>query len=419
MAAHYKRMTKVRKYVPPLFRSFVFFSYFIAALALAATPDELRRGIDQKAKELEGLAIQIKAAQNQLEDIEEQKSTLQKELKKIDYTVSQLNLSIKASEITIEKLELELAALEGTIGETEERIARSQQAVTFLLRDLYERGREGTLPALLRGRTIAEAVAVTEASMRVGETLAEKVNELKALRGALKGTFAAKTDKKAAIVSENSTLKTRRGIVLDQKSDREVILAQTKNQEKQYQTQLAALEKRQEEMGKEIETLEAELRKSFDPSLLPVKRSGVLGYPVANPRMSQGYGRTAFARRAYATQFHNGVDFAVPIGTPVFASADGVVKAVGDNGRLQYGRYVLIEHENNLTTLYAHFSRQAVAKGAIVKKGEIIGYSGNTGYAFGPHIHLTVYWAPSVTLKSFPGAGLVPVGVTIDPQDYL
>ena len=109
----------------------------------------------------------------------------------------------------------------------------------------------------------------------------------------------------------------------------------------------------------------------------------------------------------------------MPIGTPVFASADGRVTEVGNNGRLQYGRYVLIEHDNNLTTLYAHLSRSATAKGAIIKRGEIIGYSGATGYAFGPHVHLTVYWAPSVLLKTFPGAGVVPVGVTIDPNNYL
>ena len=88
--------------------------------------------------------------------------------------------------------------------------------------------------------------------------------------------------------------------------------------------------------------------------------------------------------------------------------------------KYQYGRYVLIKHDNNLSTLYAHLSRQVVARGATVKRGDLIGYSGNTGYSTGPHIHLTVYWAPSVQMKSVPpAAGLVPVGVTIDPNDYL
>ena len=105
--------------------------------------------------------------------------------------------------------------------------------------------------------------------------------------------------------------------------------------------------------------------------------------------------------------------------------ADGTVMTVDNNDlgtrqKRQYGRYVLIKHDNNLSTLYAHLSRQVVARGATVKRGDLIGYSGNTGYSTGPHIHLTVYWAPSVQMKSVPpAAGLVPVGVTIDPNDYL
>ena len=95
------------------------------------------------------------------------------------------------------------------------------------------------------------------------------------------------------------------------------------------------------------------------------------------------------------------------------------MSGAGNNGRLQYGRYVMIEHDNNLSTLYAHLSRTIVANGDIVQQGQVIGYSGNTGYAFGPHLHLGVYWTPSVTFKPFPGAGLVPVGITIDPNDYL
>ena len=101
------------------------------------------------------------------------------------------------------------------------------------------------------------------------------------------------------------------------------------------------------------------------------------------------------------------------------AADDGEVIVVGNNGRVQYGKFILIKHNNNLATLYAHLSRQIVQKGNMIKRGQVIGYSGNTGYSYGPHVHFTVYWEPSVSLKSFSGAGLVPVGVTINPADYL
>ena len=94
---------------------------------------------------------------------------------------------------------------------------------------------------------------------------------------------------------------------------------------------------------------------------------------------------------------------------------------VGNNGNYQYRKYVDIEHDNRLSTLYAHMSKQVVTGGQTVSRGDIIGYIGNTGYSFGAHLHFTVYWTPSLLLKSLPACncGLVPVGVTINPIEYM
>ena len=91
------------------------------------------------------------------------------------------------------------------------------------------------------------------------------------------------------------------------------------------------------------------------------------------------------------THTHNGIDIAVPIGTPVKAIADGtVVAARAADG---YGKFVVIEHSLNgqiITSEYGHISRWIVSKDQIVKQGQIIAYSGNEGYSFGPHVHLTI-----------------------------
>jgi Membrane proteins related to metalloendopeptidases len=99
------------------------------------------------------------------------------------------------------------------------------------------------------------------------------------------------------------------------------------------------------------------------------------------------------------------------------AARGGKILAAGNNGKYQYGRYVLIQHDNGLTSLYAHLSKQAVATGDTVPEGHIIGYVGNTGYSFGNHLHFTVYWSDSVILKVLPtcNCGAVPVGVTGKP----
>lgn len=85
---------------------------------------------------------------------------------------------------------------------------------------------------------------------------------------------------------------------------------------------------------------------------------------------------------------HKGVDLAAPMGTPVYASADGVVgKAEWFGG---YGNYIQIEHGGEIETRYGHLSGYAVTAGEHVHKGELIGYVGATGDATGPHLHYEV-----------------------------
>jgi murein DD-endopeptidase MepM/ murein hydrolase activator NlpD len=87
--------------------------------------------------------------------------------------------------------------------------------------------------------------------------------------------------------------------------------------------------------------------------------------------------------------FHDGYDIANEIGTPVFASADGIVKTTGF--MQDYGVAVVIEHpENRIETIYAHLSNFAVHPKAQVKRGDVIGFTGNSGKSTGPHLHYEI-----------------------------
>ena len=88
------------------------------------------------------------------------------------------------------------------------------------------------------------------------------------------------------------------------------------------------------------------------------------------------------------TRLHEGVDIAAPRGTPIVATADGVVTKVGRQG--SYGNAVEISHGYGITTFYAHNSRNAVKTGAAVKRGQVIGYVGSTGLSTGAHVHYEV-----------------------------
>ena len=109
--------------------------------------------------------------------------------------------------------------------------------------------------------------------------------------------------------------------------------------------------------------------------------------PLARTNLTSSYGMrthpvTGGRRR------HKGIDLAAPRGTPIYATADGIVSKASRFST--YGLYVSIEHGGELQTRYAHMSRIAVAYGAEVNKGDIIGYVGSTGRSTGPHLHYEV-----------------------------
>lgn len=88
-------------------------------------------------------------------------------------------------------------------------------------------------------------------------------------------------------------------------------------------------------------------------------------------------------------KFHAGLDFTAPIGTPIYATANGIVRTAGNLGN-GYGNHVVIAHGYQYSTLYGHMVRVKVRAGQTVKRGEVIGYVGNTGKSTGPHVHYEV-----------------------------
>lgn len=109
--------------------------------------------------------------------------------------------------------------------------------------------------------------------------------------------------------------------------------------------------------------------------------------PLEDAKLTSDYGMRTHPvlRRRMG---HKGVDLAAPTGTPIYATADGLVSKAERFS--SYGKFVSIEHGARIQTRYAHMSRIAVSDGARVKKGDLIGYVGSTGRSTGPHLHYEV-----------------------------
>ncbi|WP_325893759.1 M23 family metallopeptidase [Grimontia sp. NTOU-MAR1] len=113
------------------------------------------------------------------------------------------------------------------------------------------------------------------------------------------------------------------------------------------------------------------------------------GKPIESYRRSSGYG----SRKHPVTgnkKFHLGLDLTADIGTPVYAPADGVVEYKRPSRKKGYGNMLKIDHAFGFMTLYAHLDKFNVETRQFVKKGDLIGWSGNTGLSTGPHLHYEV-----------------------------
>ena len=119
------------------------------------------------------------------------------------------------------------------------------------------------------------------------------------------------------------------------------------------------------------------------------------GSPTANPNVPAIWPTTGVVTSPYGlrwggTDFHPGIDIANDLGTPIVATADGIVEYAGWNAG-GYGNMVDINHGNGLMTRYGHASQVVVTVGQNVKRGQLIAYMGSTGFSTGPHCHYEVH----------------------------
>ena len=138
--------------------------------------------------------------------------------------------------------------------------------------------------------------------------------------------------------------------------------------------------------------------KSFDDVFLLAKNKEKLAasIPAIQPLANNDYRRIG-SYYGYRTdpfykvvKFHEGIDFTAPVGTPIYATGDGMVLKV-DRARGGYGNSILISHGFSYQTLYAHLSKINVQRGQVIKRGQMIGLVGNTGKSTAPHLHYEVH----------------------------
>src|SRR3989344_2347303 len=362
---------------------------FSHTASFAQTADDIRDRIEEKDAEIRKLEREISAFQKEIDTLNKQKSTLSGEIKELDLTKKKLNADIKVTENKIAKTNLKIEDLGLDIGDKETSIRNNAASIRLGIKTMNELEEKSLVEVILSDEDYGEIWTDLDNMITVRENLRKNIVSLKETKIVLEDTRA-------------ETIK-------------------AKNELTKLKSQLADQQKVAFE--KELEDYEAELEFILDPSKLPKGR--VLSWPL----------NSIYVTSPYAPRwggFHRGTDFRAPVGTQVKAVADGVVKGTGDTDiccpGASFGKWIFIEHTNGLSTTSAHLSLISVSKDQKVARGQVIGYSGNTGSSTGPHLHVSLYVSGGVKVdsfpsKSYPGKTLIqPISATeayLDPMKYL
>ena len=428
-----------------------FLSYAIFVQAEEDT-DGLKRTIEQKNEEIRKLEEEAQKYRAEIASKQQMGNTLKDEVSRIEKTIKQLKRDIFLNEKKIQKTELEVKETSLEISQKETSIEKLRSGLAGLLQVFAEKDQASLLTTLTKYNLLSEFFQQLDYNNTLKKSILLSLDTLRVVQKELQNQKKVAEDKKKELTNFKKAISDRKKYQEETKKRQNELLAETKNQEKKYRELLIEQEKKRAALEDEIREIEAKLEITIDPSLLPQRGSGVLGWPLPEISLNsclkglnelkncitQFFGYTSFAAvGGYNGKGHNGVDFRAAPGTQVLAAEDGIVDNIGDTDlgcrKASYGKWILIRHPNNLSTLYAHLAAISVYTEQQIKRGDYIGLSGSSGYATGPHLHLGVFITQAVEIKTIkskvcgrnmilPVAGRDPISNIngyLNPLDYL
>jgi murein DD-endopeptidase MepM/ murein hydrolase activator NlpD len=417
-----------------------FFTYVIpfAYAQSSSEIEKLQKDIQDRGSRLAEIEKEIAKFEADLKVVGAERQTLQKAINQLVLERKKVTAEIARTETLISSTDLEINKLILEISKTEKSITQIEEAIAQIIRAQYKEGEVTMIELLLNHNQLSDFWSTFEAHETVRNSMSFKVAELNSLQRLLTEKRSENTEKRSQLLSLQSQYRDQNSILSSNQAEQSSLLEVTKNEEQNYQRLLAQQQQAREQIIKDLRDFEAKLQFILDPNTIPTPGTPVFDWPLKKVIVTQWFGGSEFAKRnpgIYGGRaYHPGIDMGTPRGTAIHAPLSGTVRATGNTdlvpGCYSWGKWTLIDHANGLSTLYAHQDVISVTPGQRVATGEIIGYTGNTGYSTGPHLHFTVYVKDGVTVRQFNeiktvtscGPASTPVAATeayVDPALYL
>ncbi|MDQ2700138.1 MAG: peptidoglycan DD-metalloendopeptidase family protein [Actinomycetota bacterium] len=334
--------------------------------------------------------------------LSEEIAGLSSEINAYETQVAALRAEEREAEIRLEAKQAELDQAEAEVKSAykelkilAERLKRSLDVLSERLVAIYQQGETDLSELVLTSESYGELIQRSEYLEQIqnrDETVVDRVRGVRDQQRALvlklkkaKETIESARDE---IAIEEQNLATARSAVESQQNQLKAARGKRRS----------ALSQIDEKVG-HLEEIEADLQAKIQEQIAAASGLNTLpAGPMSSPSaagliwpvsgtLTSGFGGR-YSPGGVGSTNHEGIDIAVPEGTPIRASAAGTVILASYNGG--YGNYTCIDHGSGLSTCYAHQSQFVSPSGQSVDQGQVIGYSGNTGASTGPHLHFEV-----------------------------
>ena len=370
---------------------------YASTASLNDKKDKIQDKIDEAQSEIDALASQkketkeyISALDVKIQALKDKISTLKAEANELQGSIDKVKGKIEKTENQINDIQADIDAKQAEFDETFDEYCQR-------LRAMYVSGHASNLEVLLTSSDISSILTRSEmiksVSKRDSDTLnglMEKMNEIEKEKASLEKKRIELNEDKDKLQSQKKELDSNIATVNASKSELDAQISEANALMRKLNDQTAEYMETIEDNEDELAEIEAEIRRaqaansgSMAGSTGSGAHSGSLRYPTNSRRVSAGYPNYSSGR------YHGGVDFPVRKGSPIYASASGTV-IIAKNLNYSYGHYLVVDHGNGLSTLYAHNSKLLVGVGDHVNKGQVIARSGSTGNSTGPHCHFEV-----------------------------
>lgn len=368
-------MRSLRKFGVLVLTISLIFSFNFSANAISTSVDD---EVAAAQEDLNAASEVVKEAAAELKEVQAKLPAAEAALRK-----AREELGVARDDVA--QAEAYLAELEAKLGDTQLRYDTNLGFVGDVARDLYLQGPLSTLDILLNSKDPNDFTQGMMSMQAYLENQDRVLKELADIQAKLQAEQDAVTQQKIELegrlaVAEQAAARARAA-----EQEVQALIDRQQAALKKAEKEREAIRQRYEDLRKEQERLRqlARLRGGFSGD-----RPGELFWPTTGARLSQGVGPRRHPVFGYRS-CHTGIDLAAPTGTPIFATASGVVTSV--TTLRAYGNVVIMYHGGGMSSMYAHLSRFNTSVGSAVAVGDVIGYMGSTGWSTGPHLHFEVH----------------------------